>query len=229
MIAPKLLVYSTGRSGTKTLAATLATLSWNTRVAHEGLGDPILAWQAQYAHGEISHEETVLNLRRLNWPTVAVSYMYTPLLPALREAFPTCRFVWLWRNPEQVAASLIRKGWYLPSDDDLPPVREWDRADKSWWLWPQNWRVRGDLVTCDCRVDDWAAMGQEQRVWWWIGYVDGHGSPEELLRLEDVSWVSAAGLLKSAGVQVDWLPGHRVPWVLDNPESGREDWDGPST
>ena len=108
-------------------------------------------------------------LNKPDWPAVAADYKMAELIPLLADLWD-CRFVWVTRNARSTVASMVAKGWYLPSDDEIAAVHIW------WWLNPNKlwqdanypgFRTRPDRLG-HMSHEDWQAMGQPERCcWWW--------------------------------------------------------------
>lgn len=156
----RFFVLNSGRAGSKTIAKLLSQ-SPACRCLHEP--EPRLVAEAtQYRYGELAHEDAVDLLRRTRSEDRDVLRGETNnklalLVPALREAFPGARYVWLVRDGRDTVASMVQRGWYHEREDE-PGASEW-----------QRWRPRGDRLGVD--PDEWASWGQLERVawaWTWV-------------------------------------------------------------
>ena len=156
---PCAFVLSTGRAGTKTLAA-LSGLAKNVFAYHEpkpllyGLSklsyklakDPqalkVLCEAFQIARGNLLHYS--LSCSR---GYVETSPQVTFLAPVVLSAIPNARFIHLARHPADVVRSGMRRQWYAGHPFDcsrLAPVHEkpewnsWAPFHKNLWLWAET-------------------------------------------------------------------------------------------
>lgn len=187
----QVFVVSTGRSGTLTLATLLDSVP-GASVGHER--EPrLVAESVAYLEGRLSHAETVELLRRTRSPEAIggerlsgeAHHRLSFALPALAEAFPEARIVWLLRDGRPTVASLVHRGWYERNEEEL-------RGPHKRVPWPQH-RVRGDLVG-DLAGEEWADLDAFGRCCWYWSFVnrligrelERLGLPALKLRLEDL-------------------------------------------
>lgn len=165
-------VLSTGRAGSRTISNLLSQCS-DALCLHEPV--PYLVEEtAAYRYGELPLESLVAQLRetrpqQMGGRTYGESNNRLSLaVPALVEAFPDARFIWLTRDGRDVVASGHQRGWFdstrirdtvwernrLRADhlgemsnekwEELPPF------DRVCWLWNRtNEIIRDDLNTLD--------------------------------------------------------------------------------
>jgi hypothetical protein len=161
----QVFVVSTGRSGTLTLARLLDSVP-GAAVDHER--EPrLVAESVAYLEGQLPHAEMVDLLRRTRSPRAIggerlsgeAHHRLSFVLPALAEAFPEARIVWLLRDGRPTVASLHHRGWYEPNEAEL-------RGPHKKVPWHEN-RVRGDLAG-DLSPEEWAALdGFGRCCWYW--------------------------------------------------------------
>jgi hypothetical protein len=139
----QVFVVGTGRSGTRTLAALLSSAS-GCRVVHEQ-DPPLLAEVCDHLAGRLSRRQMTDVLRRTrSVETIGgerlsgeANQRLSFVLPALAEAFPTARLVWLIRDGRTTVASMHHRKWYHPRETVERPG-----AVRSWAIH----RLRGDEV-----------------------------------------------------------------------------------
>lgn len=186
----QVFVVGTGRSGTATLAALLDGLP-GCRVVHEA-SPPLLAEVTGYQRGTLAHHELVELLRRSRRPEAIggtvlsgeANQRLSFVLPALAEAFPRARIVWLVRDGRDAVASMHHRLWYHPREAALrpPAVRAW--ADH---------RIAANRVG-DLPAAAWAGLDAFGRCCWYWAYTNRLiarerarlGLPVLCLRLEDL-------------------------------------------
>lgn len=159
---PCTFVLSTGRVGTKTLAA-LAGLSTRIIAFHEPTPKLYDLSSLYYrCHtGTVNNAifaEAFLTARRerfnyalsLGKGYVETSPQVTFLAPAIRTAVPQAKFIHVVRNPKAFVRSGMRRGWYInhPMDGTrLNPLhqsaehkywQQWGPAEKICWLWKET-------------------------------------------------------------------------------------------
>jgi hypothetical protein len=159
-------VVGTGRSGTTTIAHLLSKAP-GCVVDHERepmLLDELLA----YLDGSMSHTEAV-ELLRTTRSTAQIggtrlsgeaNQRLSFMLPALADAFPEAKIIWLLRDGRDAVASMHHRGWYHPREAQLrsPVVRGWATT-----------RVRGDVVG-DLSSEEWARLDAFGRCAWYWSY-----------------------------------------------------------
>lgn len=147
-ITPCVFVLSTGRTGTKTVAA-LLNLSKGAFVYHEPT--PKLYPLARKAYDHANHplaleilEAAVLTARQDLWSYAAAAHLgyvetspqVTFLAPVLLKLMPHARFIHLLRDPRSVVRSAMRRQWYAGHRND--PFRIVPRLETEWAaLWQQ--------------------------------------------------------------------------------------------
>lgn len=154
-------VVSTGRSGTQTLAE-LLDRSPDCVCPHEP--EPRLLMEAmQYLYGKLPHDEAVALLRRTR-PTIQTDKQYgeshhhlSLMIPALHDAFPQAKFVWLIRDGRKMVASLYARGAYKGYRFS---------ATEGGILW-ETTRIRGDRVGDMSTLTWWGLSRFEKCCWHW--------------------------------------------------------------
>jgi len=157
-----IFVLSTGRVGTKTLAA-LAGLSNNIVALHEptpklyGLSSLYYRGNMEAVNDEI-FAEAFLTARRerfryvlsLGKGYVETSPQVTFLAHAIRIAVPQARFIHVVRDPRNFVRSGMRRGWYsnhpmdntrlkpLSQSKDYKYWKRWENVEKISWLWKET-------------------------------------------------------------------------------------------
>jgi hypothetical protein len=159
---PCIFVLSTGRVGTKTLAA-LAGLTTRLVALHEPTPKlyGLSAHSYRISRPEIDSEilvEAFLTARRDRFRYalsfgkgyVETSPQVTFLAPVIRVAVPEARFIHVVRDPRAFVCSGMRRGWYVnhPMDGTrLKPLkqsedhkfwRQWGPFEKICWLWKET-------------------------------------------------------------------------------------------
>lgn len=174
-------VVSTGRSGTTSLAHLLDG-SPDCICRHE----PPPEWNEEstrYLYGDLPRAELVNRLQQTLSPTVEgkhygeVSLKLSTMIPALHEAFPQAKFVWLIRDGRDFVASAYNWGFYHPRRTD-----EWER-----------WRVRADRLGL-MTTARWHSLSRFEKVCWHWHYINQHieqqltqcGCESFFVRLEDL-------------------------------------------
>jgi hypothetical protein len=159
---PCVFTLSTGRTGTKTLAA-LASLSTRSLAFHEpspklyGLSSLYYRYNGGVVNDEI-FTEAFLTARRMrfryalsfNKGYVETSPQVTFLAPVIHNALPQSKFIHIVRDPKDFVRSGMRRGWYdnHPMDNTrLKPTsqsedykfwQKWGALEKTCWLWKET-------------------------------------------------------------------------------------------
>lgn len=147
----QVFILGTGRSGSKTIADILSSIP-GCSVVHES--EPkLLREVVDYFTGHMSHKEMIDFLRQ----TRSVKSLGGTLLsgesnqrlsfvlPALAEAFPEARYLWVIRDGRKTVASLYHRDWYHPRESEIrsPQLAGWvstrlhadhvgDMSEKQW-------------------------------------------------------------------------------------------------
>ncbi|WP_144095365.1 acyltransferase [Croceicoccus sediminis] len=162
-------VASTGRSGTQSFARWYDTLDDVI-----GLHEPrhqLIKWSTDYAEGRLSRDaiRNLLTNSMLNGTVYdpAKSYVesdqkYFNVIDILYDLFPTSKFIWLVRKPEEVVSSIIGRGWY----SDAPKSYQ---TEKAAWFY-ENWRVQGNKTTPEAL--NFSRMTQFEKCCWYWHYVN---------------------------------------------------------
>ena len=164
----QVFVLGTGRSGTTTVARFLSAVP-GCRVVHEL--EPILLRETiAYLTGAMSHDEMVDLLRRTRSPEVIggerlsgeSNQRLSFLLPALAEAFPSARYIWLIRDGREAVTSIRRRKWYHRREAEVrhPDMIEWAST-----------RVQGDQVG-EMPAEQWAELAPFSRICWYWSYTN---------------------------------------------------------
>jgi hypothetical protein len=157
-----IFVLSTGRVGTKTLAA-LASLSNKIVALHEptpklyGLSSQCYRSNMGTVCDEIFAEAFMTARRERFRYALSIGKGYfesspqvTFLAPVIRNALPQAKFIHVVRDPKAFVRSGMRRGWYSnhPMDNTrLKPLNkskdykyweQWDSVEKICWLWKET-------------------------------------------------------------------------------------------
>ncbi len=159
---PCLFVLSTGRAGTKTLAALLG-LTDNLFAYHEPRPKLFALSRLAYLYDRQSPADEILTAAFVTVRQDLLSYalscgrgyaetspQVTFLAPAILRALPTVRFIHLTRHPADVVRSGLQRGWYTGHHRDesritpRPGTLHADRwhaytpVQKNLWLWDET-------------------------------------------------------------------------------------------
>jgi hypothetical protein len=186
----QVFVVGTGRSGTATLAHLLSAAP-GCRVVHEH--EPkLLSELRDFLAGRLSHPEMADLLCRTR-STAAIgggrlsgeaNQRLSLVLPALAEAFPAARLVWVVRDGRAAVASMYHRKWYHPREAAERPA-----AVRPWAVH----RLQGDEVG-DLSPSAWARLDAFGRCCWYWAHVmqvvardaARTGLPTLVLRIEDL-------------------------------------------
>ncbi|MEO0494864.1 MAG: hypothetical protein AAF081_15755, partial [Actinomycetota bacterium] len=150
-------VLSTGRAGSRTIS-NVVSQSPDALCVHEPV--PYLIEEcAAWRYGELATEDLVAMLRETR-PRQIDGRQYgesanrlSLAVPALAEAFPDARFVWLQRDGREVVASGHQRGWY---DAEVVADTPWERH-----------RLRADRLG-EMTEDEWVDLTPfEKNCWLW--------------------------------------------------------------
>lgn len=152
-------VLNTGRAGSKTIAQTLSQAP-DCLCLHEP--EPRLIEESvRYRYSELTQDEVVDLLRRTRPVSDDAEVRgesnnrLSLVVPALTEAFPDARYLWLVRDGRTVVASAMQRGWYGEADQH-PDANDW-----------QRWRLQGDRAGA-VPADTWASWDAfERNCWMW--------------------------------------------------------------
>jgi hypothetical protein len=155
----QVFVVGTGRCGTASVAALLSALP-GANVVHEASPRLLREVQASLRGARPRHELVDL-LRRTRDPAVIggsrlsgeANQRLSFLLPALLEAFPSARIVWLLRDGRDAVASMQHRLWYHPREVALR-----SRGARPW----ATYRIQGD-ETGDLSSATWARLDRFAR------------------------------------------------------------------
>jgi len=156
---PCLFVLSTGRTGTKTLAALLG-LSSNLFAYHEPRPKLFALSRLAYLYGYSSPADEILAVAFATARQELLDYALscgrgyaetsphlTFLAPAILRTIPNARFIHLTRHPVAVVRSGVRRGWYAghrydptritprPGTEDADRWSTYSVVQKNLWLW----------------------------------------------------------------------------------------------
>lgn len=152
-------VLNTGRAGSKTIAQTLSQAP-DCLCLHEP--EPRLIEESvRYRYADLPLDDVVDLLRRTR-PTPNDAEVrgesnnrLALVVPALTEAFPIAKYLWLVRDGRNVVASAMQRGWYGGADRG-PDANLWHR-----------WRLQGDQIGA-VPADTWASWDAfERNCWLW--------------------------------------------------------------
>ena len=198
-------VLTTGRSGSKSIANYLSS-SNDIMCLHEP--NPILIEEApQYLYKNYSHEKLVQLLRKTRKPIVnGLQYgesnqKLSFIIPAIVEAFPECKFIWLVRDGREVVNSAYSLGWY---DNNLLKNSKW-----------QNNLIQAPN-TGDIEKNQWDKMNSFEKCCWYWGYTNKL-IKTHLNLIDEKKWL----LVKIEDIKYDKIfkfldakpSEHKVPWV----------------
>lgn len=149
-------VLSTGRAGSRTVAATLSQ-SPNCVCLHEP--HPQLIEEAtRYRYGELDANEVARLLADSRSPTLdskiygEANHRLSLVVPVLHEIYPESQFVWLVRDGRDFVSSALQRGWFQTSSEATP--NRWE-----------TWRPHGDRLGL-VDPDEWASWTSFRRVCW---------------------------------------------------------------
>lgn len=153
-------VLNTGRCGSMSIQDFL-NQSQDCHCVHEP--DPrLIAEATQYAYGDYDHYKMV-ELLRTSRPTMVEGKQYGEsnlklsfVFPALNEAFPDAKYIWLLRDGRKTVASMYARGWYTGAKE----LHDWE-----------VWRIRGDR-TGDFSPRKWAKLTPFEKCCWNWTYVN---------------------------------------------------------
>lgn len=165
---PQVFIVGTGRCGTASLAALLSAIP-DGRVVHEITPQLFSEVNASF-RGTLSRSALVELLRRTRDPASIggsalsgeANQRLSFVLPALAEAFPHARVVWLLRDGRDAVASMQRRLWYHPREMALR-----SRGARPWALH----RIQGD-DTGDLSPDAWTRLDSFARCCWYWSFTN---------------------------------------------------------
>lgn len=184
-------VVSTGRCGSKSIA-NLLNQSSECVCVHEAK-PRLIAEATRYLYGELSHEEAVALLHETRAPVRdgkvygESNHKLSLLIPAIRDAFPEAKFVWLIRDARDTVASMYARRWYHGEDfrdNAAEDIMEWER-----------WRINAYRLGAMSRPE-WCALDSFARCCWHWGYknrliartLQEHKCDWMLIRLEELGY-----------------------------------------
>lgn len=164
----QVFVVGTGRSGTAALSA-LLSVAPGCRVVHEQR-PALLAEVRDHLTGRCSPAEIVDLLRRTRSVEAIggeqlsgeANQRLSFVLPALAEAFPAARLVWVIRDGRTAVASMHHRKWYHPRE-----AAERPSAVRPWAIH----RLRGDEVG-DLSATAWTRLDPFGRCCWYWAYTN---------------------------------------------------------
>ena len=162
---------------------------------------PVVYLAMMRSHQWLSEPDiaTVLDEYTSVWPEAVVDYKQSELIDVTSQMWPEAQYLWMVRNPADTVASMVKRGWYKPSDDDYPPgyLLIWRRDERLMQQTATNDsgnRTRGDFVG-EFTSAEWAQMNQVERCGWWWSYCNRAIAAQvsrldrsrwQMVRLEDV-------------------------------------------
>lgn len=166
---PRLLyVVGTGRCGTESIADLISALP-DCRVDHER--QPVLFQESiDYLEKRMTQKAMVDLLRDTRAPETSEAWRVAGesnqrlslVLPALDEAFPDARYLWMIRDGRATVDSLHQRFWYHSREASLrPALREWAES-----------RPDGHLLGV-LEEDEWRSMDRFARCCWYWTFVNG--------------------------------------------------------
>lgn len=126
-----------------------------------------------YRYGTLHTTELIDLLRRTRLPRAKglvyceSNQVLSLIIPALIEAFPECRFIWLVRNGLDQVTSGYRRDFYRYSPEDFEQYAHRPAVERDW----LEARVRGDLSGCMSEAE-WASLDRFERCCWYWAYVN---------------------------------------------------------
>jgi hypothetical protein len=156
-------VVSTGRSGTQTMAD-LLNQSPDAGCFHEP--EPrLIAESTRYLYGDLPHPDAVELLRRTR-PTIPIDREYgeahhqiSYMIPALHDAFPEAKFIWLIRDGRTTVASMVARRWYTGRHFSPYPIPM---------IW-ETWRIRADRLG-EMSTSAWLGLSPFEKCCWQWAY-----------------------------------------------------------
>lgn len=153
-------ILSTGRCGSTSIEDFL-NQSPDCHCVHEP--EPQLISEATlYAYRQYDHDKLVEQLKSSR-PCLVGGKQYGEshpklsfVFPALNEAFPTAKYIWLLRDGRDTVSSFHARGWYTGSKE----LHEWEA-----------WRIQGDKIG-DFSPREWANATPFEKCCWYWTYVN---------------------------------------------------------
>lgn len=147
-------ILSSGRCGSTSIEDFLNQAS-DCHCVHEP--EPQLISEATlYAYGKYDHCKLV-ELLKSSRPSLVDGKQYGEshpklsfVFPALNEAFPTAKYIWLLRDGRDTVSSFHARGWYTGSKE----LHAWE-----------TWRIQGDQ-TGDFSKKEWAGLSPFEKCCW---------------------------------------------------------------
>ena len=139
---------------------------------HEPSPELILESSA-YRYGSIKHSEIKSILvssrsERINGSIYCeANQTFSLVIPALVDAFPYARFVWLMRNGLDVVASTYQKQWYSGHSENHDRYEDCPPLEKAW----IDGRIEGDRCG-DMSAVEWGRLDRFERCCWYWSYVN---------------------------------------------------------
>jgi glycosyltransferase involved in cell wall biosynthesis len=164
-------VLSTGRSGTQTIARSLAEIP-DCVCLHEPTPQ-LITESSAYRYGRIDVGKLAKVIAETRHPVIngklygESNQTLSLLVPVLTEVFPDAKFIWLIRNGLDVVASIYSRQWYTGHStnhsryEDCPPI------EKEW----IDGRIMGDLCG-DVAPAKWKSMDPFARCCWYWAYTN---------------------------------------------------------
>ncbi len=163
-------IVSTGRSGTKSIADYF-TRCTNSICLHEP--EPkLIAESSGYRYGNIPENDIHEILSRTRVKPVhdqiygESNQTLSLIIPILRKAYPTSKFIWLIRNGLDVVASAAGRGWYTGSlfNKDYESL---SNVGQEW----VNGRIQGDQCG-SVSEKAWTKMSAFEKCCWYWSYIN---------------------------------------------------------
>jgi len=155
-----IFIVGTGRSGTMSLSDYFDSLE-GFQACHEP--KPLLLDEiASFVQGKLSVEKLAAKLKETRPPDseeheyVESNHALTPAIPALLQAFPSCRILWVVRDGRDVVSSFMRGGGAFHLEGTSASHREWE-----------TFRLRPDWLG-EVSTFEWLAISEFERTcWYW--------------------------------------------------------------
>lgn len=151
-------IVSTGRCGSTTIANYLSQAK-DVICKHEPYPQYIIE-APLYHYGQYNHRDLIRSLQATRKATInkkqygESNHNLSYMIPALKEAFPTAKFIWLIRNAQDCIASMHARGWYSNNTE----LHEWEK-----------WRITG-YKTKSTSLIKWKLMSPFEKCCWHWNY-----------------------------------------------------------
>ena len=169
-----LFVVGTGRSGTYSIATAFEQMGYDA--SHERWAWATTQAAYWYTTKRLSLEEARLLVSQTEWSQVEVDSKLSELVPVLADTFPDAKFLWTRRDPDKVAKSMVKHGWYRSQDDFTPDLyyagfrENQGRVSLYVNLNQAGHRTKAWEVS-DVSVWEWRNATQHTRCQWFVSWI----------------------------------------------------------